>query len=132
MQNPNLGPFVKVRNTIDGDGNRFARYDGGAYILTISGKESFHHLQILHSADAPKYTPDIYVRCDDEYKPIGVEIQTTSYGALSPSETEQVIHGLKHAVYIAGAIQEKFIGLIRAGNFVFGDMITQEKEEGKC
>ena len=74
----------------------------------------------------------MYIRCDGDYKPSRVEIQTTSYGALSPFEVEQVIQGLQHAVDTAAVIQEKFIGPIRAGLFVFGNLIPQEKEEEKC
>lgn len=132
MQNTNLDAFFKVKDFINADGNRFIRYDGAAYILTITLQKDFIYLQILRGQDAPKYTPEMYIDEDDDYKPVRVEIQTTSYGALSPFETEQVIQGLRHAVDTAAVIQEKFIGPIRAGLFVFGDMIPQEKEEEKC
>lgn len=132
MQNTNLGPFFKVKDFINAEGNRFIRYDGGAYILTITLQKDFIYLQIFQGKDAPRYTPDMYIRCDNHYLPVRVEIQTTSYGALSPFKTEQVIQGFRHAVDTAAAIQEKFIAPIRAGLFVFGDPIPQEEEEEKC
>lgn len=135
MQNTNLGPFIKVRDFTVENGNRFIRYEGAnCYIvcMTLYEKISYCNVWISTHGDCPKYTPEMYVREDNNYKPVGVEIQTTSYGALNPEEIRANIAALQMAVDTATVIKQVFLDPLRNGTFDFGDLIPQEKEEEKC
>lgn len=131
MQNKEPCHFVKVKDCVTEGRTRFIRYDSKTYIFTISCSSecAYMYTQIHTRGDCPRYTPAMYVREDDDYRPIGIEIQTTSYGALSPEEIQKNIDALQMAIDTAAAIQDKFIDPIRTGTFDFDEPITQEEGE---
>ena len=56
--------------------------------------------------DAPKYTPEVYMDVDilEEEDTLMLRVQTTSYGALPPSEITQVAEGLLNATNLVNRL----------------------------
>ncbi len=83
-------------------GITIAKYDVGDYALSVRVyDDGYCYFTVSKSAYGEEYLPDIYM--GDSYDSL-VTVQTTSYGALAPSEIQKVIDGLEYACDVADAI----------------------------
>ena len=127
------GPYTKVLDFFRDSqaAERFIRYDGPHYTVLLSAFPTWNKLDIRKRDDAPRFRPNIYIREDSNYSPVSLDIQTTSYGALTMDEMKGLHKELGIAIEAAGIIQREFIDPIRAGTFVFGECLPRpEKQEG--
>ena len=92
--------------------------EGTPYGLRIRERGNSISLNFYTRADAPEYTPCMYV--EDEVFFSGsfrIEVQTTAYGALPPEGILRVAQGLMTAAQLANALREE---IQRAGYRVIG------------
>lgn len=115
-------PFVKVRDYIREDKTRFQRWEGERYLVTINFFGTLPYVQVKIKEGAPKYTPHIFVREEDDM-PANVEIQTTSYGVLDTTEYEKMLQVLKLAHVDAQDIYSFFVLPLKEKSFDMGETI---------
>ena len=87
-----------------------AACEGTRYQIRIGryghGEDASIYPCISTLRDAPKYTPDVYMDVDilEEEDTLMLRVQTTSYGALPPSEITQVAEGLLNATDLVNTL----------------------------
>jgi len=104
---------------------RYVRYDGTTYAVGISlySNGSFW-LNIYLRGDAPRFSPNLYIREGLRYNPEYVLIETVSYGALNVEDAMLFCRQMEEAVSTAKFIQNAFIQPLRDGTFAFGDVVS--------
>ena len=119
-------PFKKVRDFIRGDGSRFQKWEGERYfvILDFFGADiSSPYIRTAIKEETSRYTPFVYINTDRDDQPIGVSIQTTSYGALSLEEYDHYLEALKVGRASAQDIDTFFVKPLREKRFELGELI---------
>ena len=87
-----------------------AACEGTRYQIRIGryghGEDASIYPCISTLRDTPKYTPDVYMDVDilEEEDTLMLRVQTTSYGALPPSEITQVAEGLLNATNLVNTL----------------------------
>lgn len=98
---------LKLTDTIKKEDKTIEVYEIGRYTVRVVTYESgFRSIDIRSRRD--DYLPEIYCRDDIEGRVIGFEVQTTSYGAISPDEIRKVIAGLEEAAKVAEFLNMEF------------------------
>lgn len=87
-----------------------AACEGTRYQIRIGqyghGEDASIYPCISTLRDAPQYTPEVYMDVDilEEEDTLMLRVQTTSYGALPPSEITQVAEGLLNATNLVNTL----------------------------
>lgn len=120
-------PFIKVMDFIRAPGERFQKWEGEHYRLYIVFFDSgFASIRMERKYPHSRYLPECYVASYRDDLPSEVTIQTTSYGALSAAEIEELNEVLRCAVETAKTVNAQFVGPIRNGTFDKGELIPRE------
>ena len=99
---------MKLIDTIKKEGRTAEIYEIGRYTVKVVTYEGgFKHISVRTERD--DYLPEIYCRDDIEGRVFGFEVQTTSYGAISPDEIRKVVAGLEEAAKVAEFLNMEFV-----------------------
>lgn len=99
---------LKLTDTIEKEGRTLEVYEIGRYTVRVATYESgFRNITVRNERD--DYLPEIYCRDDIEGRVLGFDVQTTSYGAISPDEIRKVIAGLEEATKVAEFLNMEFV-----------------------
>lgn len=99
---------LKLTDTIKKEDKTIEVYEIGRYTVRVVAYESgFRSIDVRSGRD--DYLPEIYCRDDIEGRVIGFDVQTTSYGAISPDEIRKVIAGLEEAAKVAEFLDMEFV-----------------------
>lgn len=131
------GNFVKmmdhIRPSFKGNNEeRVQLWRGLLYDIAIIFQLPSNHpfVQIRRKSNDNKFLPELYDRVDDDFFPLGVQIPTTSYGALGSQEAREFLSQMEAAVNTAEEIEELFIRPLREGSFYMG--VTIPKKDVIC
>lgn len=120
-------PFIKVMDFTREPGERFQKWEGEHYYLYIVFFDSgFASIHMKRKDSHSRFLPVCYVASDEDDLPSEVTIQTTSYGAISISEIEELNEALRCAVETAKTVNAQFVEPIRNGTFNKGELIPRE------
>lgn len=116
-------PFKKIRDRIRKDGSRFQAWEGERYYVMIDFYSAFCSVRTEIKDLDGRYTPFLYIRTDSKDLPVGVEIQTTSFGALDSEEYEKFFEAIKWARIDAKSIDAFFVQPLRENRFEMGELM---------
>jgi len=86
--------FEKDRERYDHD-TRIEVWEGTGYVMVkriyLNGARYF---DVIPDREVSRYLPYIYIHTDDEGRPTGVSIQTTSYGSLNRESYKELMRAM--------------------------------------
>lgn len=110
MANKIVPMFDLVKERTQDNGFKVQTWEGIGYDLvwrqySTTGVD----IQVIPDKDVSEYLPYIYVRTDDEGRPLYTTIQTTSYGAISTEEYKELQRAMVLALAAAESVELQFI-----------------------
>lgn len=111
MKHTDITPmFDLIEERVQSNGYRVQRWQGVGYeLIWRQYSPTGIDIQVTPDKETSSFLPYIYIRTDDEGRPICATIQTTSYGSISLNEHAELQRAMALAQTHAESIEAQFI-----------------------
>lgn len=110
MANEIVPLFDLVEERTRDNGFKFQVWEGVGYdLIWIQYSDNGIDILLTPDKEVSQYLPHIYVRTDDEGRPLYPIIQTTSYGALTIEDYKELQRAMSIAQAAAESVEDQFI-----------------------